>query len=124
MLGREEFRVDTDNLVAQVKEPVNEGILQRVIIRNAEGETLFDVPPTVGMAGAAAAIFLAPALAALGIVVGLRKQIANISTRDPNRVVFGGLGASVSIVHLSPITLTRPMIRMSHKVLPISSMSH
>jgi len=47
MLGREESRVDTENLVSQVKELVNEGNVQRVIVRNEDGKKLFDVPLTM-----------------------------------------------------------------------------
>ena len=49
----EEFRIDTDNLIAKFKELVNEGSVHRIILRNDEGKTLFEVPLTMGVAGAA-----------------------------------------------------------------------
>lgn len=78
---REEFRIDTDDLIAKFKELVNEGNVHRIIIRNVEGKTLFEVPLTVGVAGAAAAIFLAPALAALGAIAALMSQVTVVVER-------------------------------------------
>ncbi|HET7076008.1 MAG TPA: DUF4342 domain-containing protein [Chloroflexia bacterium] len=81
MPDREEFRIDTDNLIAKFKELVNEGNVHRISIRNDEGKTLFEVPLTMGIAGAAAAIFLAPALAALGVIAALMKQVTVVVER-------------------------------------------
>jgi hypothetical protein len=81
MPDREEFRIDTDNLTAKFKELVNEGNVHRISIRSDEGKTLFEVPLTMGIAGAAAAIFLAPALAALGVIAALMKQVTVVVER-------------------------------------------
>jgi hypothetical protein len=81
MPDREEFRIDTDNLIAKFKELVNEGNVHRISIRNDKGKTLFEVPLTMGIAGAAAAIFLAPALAALGVIAALMKQVTVVVER-------------------------------------------
>ena len=81
MPDREEFRVDTDNLIAKFKELVNEGNVHKISLRNDEGKTLFEVPLTMGVAGAAAAIFLAPALAALGVIAALMKQVTIVVER-------------------------------------------
>lgn len=81
MPDHEEFRVDTDNLIAKFKELVNEGNVHRISVRNDEGKTLFEVPLTMGVAGAAAAIFLAPALAALGVIAALMKQVTIVVER-------------------------------------------
>lgn len=82
MPDREEFRVDTDNLIAKFKELVNEGNVRRISVRNDEGKTLFEVPLTMGVAGAAAAIFLAPALAALGVIAALMKNVTIVVERS------------------------------------------
>jgi hypothetical protein len=82
MPDHEEFRVDTDNLIAKFKELVNEGNVHRISVRNDEGKTLFEVPLTMGVAGAAAAIFLAPALAALGVIAALMKQVTIVVERS------------------------------------------
>jgi hypothetical protein len=81
MPDHEEFRIDTDNLIAKFKELVNEGNVHRISVRNDEGKTLFEVPLTMGVAGAAAAIFLAPALAALGVIAALMKQVTVVVER-------------------------------------------
>jgi len=81
MPDHEEFRVDTDNLIAKFKELVNEGNVHRISLRNDDGKTLFEIPLTMGVAGAAAAIFLAPALAALGVIAALMKQVTIVVER-------------------------------------------
>ena len=78
---REELRIDTDNLIAKFKELVNEGNVHRISVRNDDGKTLFEVPLTMGIAGATAAIFLAPALAALGVIAALMKQVTVVVER-------------------------------------------
>lgn len=78
---REEFSIDTENLIAKFKELVNEGNVHRISLRDDEGKTLFEVPLTMGIAGAAAAIFLAPALAALGVIAALMKQVTIVVER-------------------------------------------
>ncbi len=78
---REEMRIDTDNLITKFKELVNEGNVRRISLRNDEGKTLFEVPLTMGVAGAAAAIFLAPPLAALGVIAALMKQVTLVVER-------------------------------------------
>ncbi len=79
--NREELRVDTENLIAKFKELINEGNVHRISFRNDEGKTLFEVPLTMGVAGAAAMIFLAPALAALGVIAALMKQVTIVVER-------------------------------------------
>ena len=81
MPDHEEFRIDTDNLIAKFKELINEGNVHRISVRTDEGKTLFEVPLTMGVAGAAAAIFLAPALAALGVIAALMKQVTVVVER-------------------------------------------
>jgi hypothetical protein len=79
--NREEFRIDAANLIMKFKELVNEGNVHRISVRNDEGKTLFEIPLTMGIAGAAATIFLAPALAALGVIAGLVKQVTVVVER-------------------------------------------
>jgi hypothetical protein len=63
----EEHQVGGDNLVAKVKELVHEGNVRRIIINNEEGETLIEVPLTLGVVGAV----LLPVWAAIGAVAAL-----------------------------------------------------
>jgi len=63
----EEFRVDGDVLVAKIKEILHAGNVRRIIIKNDKGETLVEVPLTVGVVGAV----LLPVWAALGAIAAL-----------------------------------------------------
>lgn len=64
---KEEFSVSADNLVSKVKELIREGNVTRIIIRDEEDKTLFEMPVTVGVIG----VVLAPWLAALGAIAAL-----------------------------------------------------
>ena len=48
----EEFRITGEELLAKVKEVVNEGNIRRLVIKNEEGETLIEVPVTLGVISA------------------------------------------------------------------------
>lgn len=63
----EEIKVRGDEAIAKIKELVREGNVRRISIRNAEGDTLLEVPLTFGVVG----VLLAPTLAALGAVAAL-----------------------------------------------------
>jgi hypothetical protein len=63
----EEFSVSGDELVAKVKEIVHGGNIRRITIKNAEGETLIEVPLTLGVVGA----IVLPVWAALGAIAAL-----------------------------------------------------
>jgi RNA polymerase subunit RPABC4/transcription elongation factor Spt4 len=63
----EEYQVSADNLISKVKELVHEGNVRRIIVRSERGETLLDIPVTVGVIGA----LFAPYLAALGTIAAL-----------------------------------------------------
>jgi hypothetical protein len=63
----EEFKVSGERLVDRVKELVKEGNARRIIVKNAEGHTIMEIPLTVGIAGA---MFL-PVLVALGSIAAL-----------------------------------------------------
>jgi len=63
----EEFQVSADDLVGRVKELIHEGNIRRIRVRNEKGETLLEIPGTVGVIGA----LFAPYLAALGAIAAL-----------------------------------------------------
>ena len=58
----EEFEVTGEKLLATVKELVHQGNVRRVVIRNAKGVTLLEIPLVLGIAGAV----LVPVWAAIG----------------------------------------------------------
>ncbi len=63
----EEIQVSADNLVSRVKELIDEGNVRRIIVRSQAGDTLIEIPMTIGVIGA----FLAPYLAALGAIAAI-----------------------------------------------------
>jgi hypothetical protein len=63
----EEFQVSADDLVGRVKELIAEGNVSRLSVRNERGETLLEIPVTIGVIGA----LFAPYLAALGAIAAL-----------------------------------------------------
>jgi hypothetical protein len=63
----EEFAIDGDKLITQIKELVHEGNIRRILIKNEEGKTLIDIPLTLGVVG----VLLAPQLAAIGASAAL-----------------------------------------------------
>lgn len=67
MPSTEEFKVAGKDLVGRVKELIRQGNIRRVIIKNEKGDTILEIPVTIGVAGA----LLAPWLAAVGAVAAL-----------------------------------------------------
>lgn len=63
----EEFSVNGEELLAKVKALINEGNVRRIIIKDADGKTLIELPVTIGVVGA----ILAPMLAAVGALAAL-----------------------------------------------------
>jgi hypothetical protein len=76
--NREEFHVNGEQLLAKVKELINEGNVRRIIIKNKDGKTLIELPLTVGVVG----IVLAPVLAAVGAIAALVTECSIIVERD------------------------------------------
>ncbi len=65
-----EFKVKGGQLVAKVREIIEEGNARRIIIKK-EDRVLIEFPLSVGVGGAAAALLLAPMLAAVGAIAAL-----------------------------------------------------
>ncbi|MEO0868256.1 MAG: DUF4342 domain-containing protein [Cyanobacteria bacterium J06642_11] len=68
----EEFSVNLDNLVSKVQELINESNVRRILIKNAQGQTMLEIPLTAGLVGGAVGIaFFAPlvAIASVGMLV-------------------------------------------------------
>jgi hypothetical protein len=64
---REEYSVDSDNLIERVKELLHEGNVTRIIVKDEKGKVLLEIPATIGVIGAV----LVPWLAALGAIAAL-----------------------------------------------------
>jgi hypothetical protein len=63
----ESFKVHGDDAVKKVKELVREGNVRRISIANEDGETLIEIPLTLGVVGVA----LMPVAAAVGAVTAM-----------------------------------------------------
>ena len=63
----EEFKVSGAGLKAKLKEIVRKGTVRRVVIKNAQGRTVLDIPLAAGVVGAA----LLPFWAAVGGIAAL-----------------------------------------------------
>ncbi len=65
--NKEEFRVNGEELLAKVKNLIKEGNARRIIIQNEAGETIVEIPVTLGAVGA----LIAPAIAVVGTIAAL-----------------------------------------------------
>ena len=68
---KEEFRVTGDAVLAKLKEIVHEGNVRRITIKNEEGNTLIEIPLTVGVVG----VLLLPVWAAIGAIAALAANL-------------------------------------------------
>lgn len=63
----EEFSINGKDLQKKVKDLIDEGNVRRIIIKSKSGETLIELPLTIGVVGAV----LAPMLAAVGAIAAI-----------------------------------------------------
>lgn len=77
----EEFEISGDRVVAKIKELVREGNIRRISLQNEEGNTLIEIPLTVGVAGAVAAAWLLPVWAAIGAIAALVAKLKVVVER-------------------------------------------
>ncbi len=78
-----EIQVASDKLKSTLKQLLREGNVRRVVIRNASGRTLLDMPLTAGVAGAV----LMPFWIAVAGIVALAKEFTIVIERDPDTAV-------------------------------------
>lgn len=74
----EEIKVTGGKLKSRLKEIVREGNVRRIVIRNAQGRTLLDMPLNAGVAGA----LLLPFWVAVGSIVALAKDFTIVVERE------------------------------------------
>jgi len=75
----ERIKVQADALREKVEELIREGNVRRIIVKNSEGQTVMELPLTIGIVGAVAA----PMLAAVGAVAGVAARWSlEIERRD------------------------------------------
>ena len=63
----EEIQVNADELVSKIKNLIEEGNVNRIIVNDPKGNKLIEIPVTIGVIGT----LLAPYLAALGAIAAL-----------------------------------------------------
>lgn len=64
----EEIKVTGKELLSRVWKLIKEGNVRRIVIKNEEGDTLFDMPLNVGMAGFGLSVLaLGPIITSLGL---------------------------------------------------------
>ncbi|MEI7604435.1 MAG: DUF4342 domain-containing protein [bacterium] len=61
---RQEYRLNGNELVNKFKEILQEGNARRIIIKNEKGDSILEIPVTIGVVG----VLLAPYLAAVGAI--------------------------------------------------------
>lgn len=64
---REEYSISSEELVKTIKKVIHEGNVTRIVVKSEKGETLLEIPATVGVVGA----ILAPWMAALGVIAAI-----------------------------------------------------
>ena len=69
-MATEKFTVDGSQVVEKIKELIRQGNIRRVRLIH-KGRPLIDIPLTVGVPVAAAAVVAAPVLAAVGAIAAL-----------------------------------------------------
>jgi len=76
-MSTEEFKIDGEELLAKVRQLIHEGNVRRISIRNEKGETVLEIPLTIGAVG----IVLAPVLAAVGAAAALLARCSIVVER-------------------------------------------
>ena len=74
----EKLDVKGGHLVEKVKELVHEGNVRRIIIKDSDGQTVVEIPLTVGVVG----FFVAPTMAAIGALLALAADYSIEVERD------------------------------------------
>ncbi len=67
----EEFKVNGEAVISTIKELLHEGNVRRITIKNEQGQTLIEIPLTVGVVGA----ILLPVWAAIGAIAALAAHL-------------------------------------------------
>jgi hypothetical protein len=73
----EELKVQGEALLGTVKELADQGNVRRIIIKDAQGKTLIEIPLTVGVVGA----LVAPVAAAVGAVAAMATDCSIVVER-------------------------------------------
>ena len=78
----EEIQVKGSELVAKIKELIKEGNIRKLILLKENGDVLFEIPLTAGVAVGGALALVAPVLAAIGAMAALLTKVRVQIIRD------------------------------------------
>ena len=78
----EEFKISGDLLVAKIKELIHQGNIRRIIIKHEEGNTLIEIPMTVGVIGGVISAAFFPVLAAIGVIGAMVEHLTIVIERQ------------------------------------------
>lgn len=81
-----EMKIKGSHLIDRIREAVDEGNARRIIIRNGD-RVLLEFPLSVGVGGTAAALLLAPQLAAIGAIAALLTDVEVVVEREEEEPV-------------------------------------
>ena len=62
MMNTSEFKVKSEDLIRKIRELIDEGNVNRIIIKDSTGKVYLEIPVTIGVIG----VVIAPVLAAVG----------------------------------------------------------
>lgn len=77
----EEFKISGEALGAKIKELIHQGNVRRIILKNEEGQTLIEIPMTVGVIGSVISAALFPVVAAVGVIGGMVAHLTVVIER-------------------------------------------
>lgn len=80
----EEISVAGNQLVERIEEMIKQGNIRRLIIKDANGKVLLEMPLTVGVAAGAGLAYFAMPLAILGAVAALVARVQVVIERYEN----------------------------------------
>ena len=81
-ISSEEFKISGDLLVGKIKELIHEGNIRRIIIKNEEGNTLMEIPMTVGVIGGVVSAAFFPLIAAIGVIGAMVAHLTLVIERQ------------------------------------------
>jgi len=92
----ERIDVKGEHLIGKVKELIHEGTVRRIVINDADGKQVLDLPVTVGVIG----LLLAPSITAIGTIGALASSYSidierqGADTTEPNVIPITRSGDS------------------------------
>lgn len=74
----EEIKITADKLVETIKTLIHEGNVRHIVIKNEQGQTVIEIPVSVGVIGA----LMLPVFAAVGAIAVYAADYTIVVTRD------------------------------------------